>query len=129
MTKFFAILMFGAACATAQTVEGNVVNSATGIGIAGVKVEIREARETAYTVTTDRKGHFLVEEVKAGSYTVFYSSPDYWRSDTQGKLRLGPERFEVTAGGNPVKLEGRMMPLARITGHVVDPRGDAVPKA
>jgi hypothetical protein len=37
--------------------------------------------------------------------------------------------FPVTAGGTPAKLEVRMAPLARISGRVVDGRGDGVANA
>jgi hypothetical protein len=40
MPKLVCLLMLLSAGAVAQTVEGNVLNSATGAGIGGVKVEI-----------------------------------------------------------------------------------------
>ncbi|SPF36375.1 conserved exported hypothetical protein [Candidatus Sulfopaludibacter sp. SbA4] len=120
MPKFLCALMLLAACAMAQTVEGSVVNSVTGNSIAAMQVEIRPASgKTSYSTSTDAQGHFLVEGVQAGSYTAGASSPDYSPSGS-------PSVFQVTAGGNPVKLEVRMMPLPRISGRVVDGRGDGV---
>jgi hypothetical protein len=115
-------LLLLSACAVAQTVEGNVVNSVTGNGIAGVKVDLNWANDTYYSATTDPQGHFLFDHVQTGTYTVFYSSPDYFYA------LAGPRQFQVTAG-IPVKLEARMTPLARVSGRVVDSRGQAVPGA
>ena len=125
MTKAFCALVFWGSSAAAQTVEGCVINSATGLGIAGVEVRIVQAGETVYTAATDSQGHFLIADVKDGSYTVRYSSPDYFPHADLGATRP----FQVTAGGNPVKLEAHMMPLASLTGHVVDGKGEAVPNA
>ena len=40
MPRLVYVLMLWSACAAAQTVEGNVVNSVTGRGIASVKVNL-----------------------------------------------------------------------------------------
>lgn len=120
MARFFCALMLLAACAAAQTVEGSVINSVTGNGIAAMRVEIRPAAgRTGYSTTTDAQGHFLVEGVQAGTYVASSSSPDY-------SLSGAPRVFQVTAGGSPVKLDVRMMPLPRISGRVVDGRGEGV---
>jgi len=111
--------------AAAQTIEGNVVNSVTGSGVAGVRVDLIWAGDTYYSATTDAQGHFLFDHVQDGAYRVLYSSPDYWWDRDPGPAR----QFQVTAGGNPVKLEAHMTPLARLSGRVVDGRGQAVPGA
>jgi Carboxypeptidase regulatory-like domain len=123
MPRLVYVLMLWSACAAAQTVEGNVVNSVTGRGIAGVKVNLSWANDTHYSATTDAQGHFLFDNVRDGVYTVSYSSPDYFYEPK------GPRQFPVSAGASPVKLEARMTPLARLSGRVVDGRGQAVPGA
>jgi protocatechuate 3,4-dioxygenase beta subunit len=127
MPKLFCLLMLLAGVplgpAAAQTVEGSVIDSLTGNGIAAVRVEIRPASgATSYSATTDAQGRFLVEGVKPGTYAAGASSPDYL-------LNGFPSLFQVTAAGNPVKLEVRMMPLPRISGRVVDGRGEGVAHA
>ena len=107
MPRLVYVLMLWSACAAAQTVEGNVVNSVTGRGIAGVKVSLSRANDSFYSATTDTQGHFLFDQVQDGPYTVSYSSPDYFYEPK------GPRQFQVTAGAGPVKLEARMTPLAQ----------------
>jgi Carboxypeptidase regulatory-like domain len=119
---FFALMILGT-YAVAQTVEGSVINSVTGNGIPAIRVEIRAAAgKTGYTTATDAQGHFLVEGVLAGTYTASSSSPDY-------SLSGAPSLFQVTAGETPAKLELRMVPLSRISGRVVDNRGEGVASA
>jgi hypothetical protein len=132
MPKLLCALMLLAGAplgpAVAQTVEGNVVNSVTGNGIAGVKVELFWSGDLAYSTTTDAQGHFLFDHVQDGAYTAGYSSPDYEFED-MFREPGGPRTIRVTAGGNPVKLLAHMMPMGKLSGRVVDGRGEAVPKA
>jgi hypothetical protein len=69
------------ACAASQTVEGSAINSATGIGLAGVRVEFLHGAKTLYDATTDAQGHFTLEGVRDGTYSARYTCPDYWPSD------------------------------------------------
>lgn len=122
MTKPFCLLILLAAGAAAQTVEGTVLNSATGAGIAGIGVNLEQVTNGAYRLyqaRTDQQGHFQLDNVQDGVYRALYATNDYWQPDD-------PPRFQVTAGGLPVKLEAHMMPLPHISGRVVDGRGNAV---
>jgi hypothetical protein len=132
VTKRFRLLVLLAAVslgpAAAQTVEGTVVNSNTGIGLAGVGVNLEQVTNGAYSVYTgrsDAQGHFSVDNVQDGLYRVRYATNDYWSADDFGD----PPLIQVTAGGKPVKLEARMLPLPHISGLVVDGRGDRVANA
>lgn len=134
MAKLLCALMLAAASVRAQSVVGIVTNSVTGHGLAGVKVEILQADKAVVTVTSDASGHFFVEKLDPGSYAVRYSLAGYFPDDPRGGLlpllrSVRGEPFLVTAVGNPVKMEGHMMPFSRIAGRVVDGRGEAVPKA
>jgi hypothetical protein len=95
----------------------------TGRCIAGVKVSLTRANYTFYSTATDGQGHFVLDNVQDGVYTVSYSAPDYFYEPK------GPRQFQVTAGPNPVKMEARMTPLAKLSGRIVDGRGQAVPGA
>jgi carboxypeptidase family protein len=125
VAKFLCVLIAAAVCAPAQTVEGTVTNVATGGAIAGAKVAIRQDENAAYSATTDAEGRFHIEGVKEGAYSVRYSAVRYFYP---GGPRDGA-MFQVGANGVPVRIEGRMIPLSRVSGGVVDGRGDPVPKA
>jgi hypothetical protein len=117
--------------AAAQRVEGTVVNAASGSGIAGVSVELLQEGKSVYSTTSGSRGDFAFLAVRSGNYRVRYSSPDFWPEyvasyeDNKGD----PKSFTVTEGGNTVELEGRMIPLARLTGRLIDRGGNPVPQA
>ena len=125
MAKFFCVLIAAAVGAAAQTVEGTVTNVATGGAIGGAKVAIRQDENAAYSAITDAEGHFRIQGVKEGAYSVRYSADRYFYP---GGPRDAPA-FQVPASGVPVRIEGRMIPLSRVSGRVVDTRGDPVAKA
>ena len=134
MVKLVYALVLAAAAARAQSVAGIVTNSLTGNGLAGVKVEILKSDRPTVTVITDAAGRFVVETLEPGTYAVRYSSAGYWQNDPRGNplplLRsVRGDPFLVISGGNPVTMEGHMIPYSRIAGRVVDGRGEAVPKA
>jgi len=107
---------------TAQTVTGTVINSVTGAGVPGVKVNLVWSGDIAYSTTTDAQGQFLFDHVQDGAYMATFTSPDYV-IDPSGPQRV--LRFQMTAG-TPVNLEAHMTPLARLSGRVVDGRGKPV---
>src|SRR5580658_9519332 len=110
-----ASMLAAVACA-AQTVDGHVVNSVTGIDIPGVTVNLIRAGEVAYSATTDSQGHFRIEAVKAGAYTGSYLARGFWPipnlfldEDFEREcgqcfqVERGDRPFQVTAGGDPVR--------------------------
>ena len=66
VAKLLGIVMLWTTCAAAQLVEGSVINSATGKGIEGVRVDILQHGKAVYNLTTDARGQFQVEGVQAG---------------------------------------------------------------
>lgn len=110
--------MLAAGCAMGQTVEGSVVNSATGAGIAGIAVELVQDGMRAYSATTGSDGSFRVEGVKDGVYSVRCPSRHYWPAPGAEE-----QPFQVIAGRDAVKLKASLMPLCRIGGRVVDAQG------
>ena len=126
MTKVFCGLMFLAACAAAQTVEGTVVNSVTNTGIPAVRVFLTPVSgKTDYSATTDALGHFRFADVNTGTYRFSYMSPGYLSSDSMAPSRV----VQIIDDGKPVKLEGRMTALPRISGRVVDGAGKGMANA
>lgn len=128
MTKVLCGLMLLASCAAVQTVEGTVVNTATGSGIAAARVFLMPVSgdpENGHFATADPLGHFRFEGVKTGSYRFGYASPGYVTSDPTA----GSREVQVSGDGSPVKLEGRMTALPRVSGRVVDGDGKGIANA
>src|SRR5690242_13669915 len=68
-------LLLPAAALAAQTVEGHIVNAANGSDVAGATVILGQVgghREQPYRATTDSQGRFRIDDVEAGTYTLFY---------------------------------------------------------
>src|SRR4051812_25359688 len=129
------VCMVSAACILAaprlasQTIEGHVTNAASGEGVPGVKVRIFPADgppASSYSTATDAQGRFRIEGVKAGAYRAMYSAPGFSPVPTPGEL---PPPFPVADGGEPVRLEIKLQPMARISGRVLDATGRPVPNA
>jgi hypothetical protein len=121
--KILAVLVLTAASLPAQTIEGHVVNSVTGIGIPDVAVEIFRDFAKVYAPTTDIQGRFRLEDVEEGSYTVFYKAPNFQPA------REGGSQFKVVKGSGPVHLEAAMIQTGQVSGRVLDGAGKPGPKA
>jgi Carboxypeptidase regulatory-like domain len=134
----FVAPMLAAVAFAAQMVDGHVVNSVTGIDIPGVAVNLVQAGQVAYSATTDSQGHFRIEAVEAGACTANYTARGFWPipnflMDENFEpecvrcflVERGSQPFQVTAGGDPVRLEVRMPPIGRISGKVLDYRGQS----
>src|SRR5271155_2245274 len=61
------------------SVEGMVVNSATGEPVKKARVTLAPIapRTAAYAATTDASGHFLIDEVDAGRFSLIASRSGY----------------------------------------------------
>jgi hypothetical protein len=124
VSKLIFLLLLARVRAIAQTVEGTVLDAATGAGIAGVKVELLRQTTPFYETATDGGGRFRFDHIPENDYSIRYQSPDYW-------LTAGPTDYRPFHVGatDPVKLEARLMPWSKISGRVVDPRGNPVANA
>src|SRR5450759_1200081 len=124
MAKRLYVLVLLAACAAAQTVAGSLFDAATGTGVGGAKVELLKGATPFHETTTDGGGRLRFDNVKEGDYAARYQSLDYW-------LTAGPSDYRLfrVAAGSPVKLEARLMPWSKISGRVVDGRGNGVANA
>jgi hypothetical protein len=121
----FAVWTLATAALASQTVEGHVVNIATGAGVPGVVVNLVQGGKSAYSATTDSQGHFRIEAVKDGAYTAnykaggFFPVPNRWDSG-------GPPPFLVVSGGESVRVDAQMQPIGKISGRVLDVTGRPV---
>jgi hypothetical protein len=66
---------------------------------------------------------------KDGTYTARYHAPYYLPEPWPPSEPAAFQPFQVTAAGNPVRLEARMIPEGRMTGRVIDGRDEPVPNA
>jgi len=123
MPRLAPILMLWGACAAAQTVQGTVVDAATGRGIAGAEGELLQGDQAVYSATADDSGRFRIEAVKEGTYRAIYSADRYFDPGPR------PATFLVGPGGSALRIEGRLIPTQRLSGRVIDGRGDAVANA
>src|SRR5690242_17773043 len=88
------------AALAAQSVEGRVVNAATGTGIPGAQVRILPAPnssgEYSYTAKTDAQGRFRIEPIDEGAYVARYTAPGFSPVPKPGSVS---PPFAVTATG------------------------------
>ncbi len=127
LRAIFSAWLLGAASLTAQRVEGLVINSATGAGIAGVAVNLVQTGKIAYSATTDSQGRFRVEDVKDGVYAANYKVAGFW--PVPNRLdRVSPEPLRVDSGSE-VHLDAKLDPIGKIFGRVLDGGERPVPGA
>ena len=105
-------------------VEGVVVTPA-GVGIARVTVELtaQGQKDAAYRTTTDANGKFSVAAVVPGDYSVSYDLDGYGPPEdepTETPLHVSPD-------ANVVTLRHELLPMAIVSGRVLDPDGSPVP--
>ena len=115
----FAALSISA-CLFAQntgTVEGHVINSATGLAIPGVEVRIQSGQSASYETATDESGAFRITGVNFGRYGSAVTKKGY--------VRVLERLFEFlpVLGTDPVRCDIQMAPWTTLRGHVLDPDG------
>ncbi len=116
----FAPMLFGQ---TGIVVEGTVVNRVTHLGIAGVSVTLDRGTEgLAFRGVTDSSGVFRIPGVEPGDYLPAYEKRGYSVADASAKLL----HFDAASG--PIRLQAEMIPWTRVSGCVLDPQLQPVPR-
>jgi len=111
-------------------IAGTVVNEVTGAALARVKVSIADTRARAQRIemVTGEGGHFEFTGVPAGKYALQGTRRGYITSSYEQH-----EQYSTAIVTGPEfateKLVLRLMPMALITGHVLDESGDPVRNA
>jgi hypothetical protein len=114
--KYATILWLAASVLFGQTVEVSAVNSADGSPVPGVKIELRQDGKSVRQGTTDAQGAYRFDALPDGDYTADLMKFGYRPFDRDTAAR---RPFHVTAGGNPVRVEVRMLRLGKISGRVI----------
>jgi hypothetical protein len=111
-------------------IAGTVVSATTGEPLSQARISIAETRDRAKSISmvTSEDGHFEFSQLKAGKYSLegakrgFISSAYEQHEQYSTAIVTGPE-FATE------QLVLRLMPMALITGHVMDEFGDPVRSA
>ncbi len=110
-------------------VSGTVLRQDTGEPLKKAKVTLisREKWEDSVFDITDEQGHFLLDDVPPGSYTLSTSRPGFVET-SYGQRKLGDPGAVLTLSRGQ-KMTGLVFKLQRaaiITGHVFDENGELV---
>jgi len=103
-------------------VEGTVINTATGAGIAGASVVLSGNPPARYQATSDIAGRFRITGVPPGNYHTTVEKDGFWPPsvDLSSFLNAG---LHVASGGDPVKVEFKLAPFNTLRGRVIGPDG------
>jgi hypothetical protein len=103
------------------TVEGLVINSATGAGIAGASVVLFASQSARYQTTSDALGHFKITGMTPGSYRTNVDKDGF--APPRDFNFLSSPGLRVTSASDPVIVELKLTPLNAIHGRVLGPDG------
>lgn len=100
------------------SIEGHILNSATGGGIGGVKIRLLDSQRTVLTAVTDDTGVFRIGRLKDGQYVISYERDGYLRT------RSGPEETQLSvSGSDPTRFDVEMTTYPSLRGRVLDAEG------
>jgi len=107
--------------------EGVVTNSITHAPIAGVAVTLWTPQAVNYNATTDQSGAWRITDIKPGRYRSRFEKEGFVEP-RRGGPGVDP-MIAVGPGGNPVRLNAELIPLATLRGRVVDSDRNPAPGA
>jgi len=126
LAVFCAILATMVAAQDTATVEGVVVNKATGAGIPDATVRFRASRANHYEIHTDETGSFRIAGVKPGDYDAGVEKSGYFQVDAEAFLVFPGDRpkYHVDPTGPPLRLRLELNPPAVLRGRVIGADGN-----
>jgi hypothetical protein len=102
----------------AQAVEGRVTNSVTGVPIPDAPIEFRQGGVAFAATKSDPTGAYRIETLAPAIYTVVCRPA--------GFVALSQP---VTVDSAPFHFDLKLVPFSTVSGRVLDPVGNPVPKA
>ncbi len=104
-----------------------IVISTSGEPVRKARVILRAKDETAfsYAAASDANGRFAIQDVQPGDYFVGADRPGF-TADDNGVPGAPPPTLKVEAGRSVSDLKIRLIPLAVVTGRVLDDDGDPI---
>jgi hypothetical protein len=124
--RLFAASILCVISVFAQTaVEGTVVNSVTGEPVkrARVILTLIGRPSVPYATTSDASGHFLIDQVDAGTYSLMASRNGYPEQSKHSSV------LTLEKGQALKNIVFRLAPQGIISGRVLDAEGDPLPDA
>jgi hypothetical protein len=106
---------------TGGTVEGRVINSATGAGLGGVAVTLWTQQGSNYHITTDETGAWHVTDMKPGQYDSRFEKSGF--VEPPRATPWPASALRVGAAGIPIRVDTALTPLATLRGRVLDSDG------
>jgi hypothetical protein len=109
-------------------VQGTVINSLTGAGVAKATVILRahdQARAQSYADETDGNGNFSFDDIQPGRYALIAERQGFVL-ESSGATGAPPPEIKVEQGQQIAAGKIRLTPLGVITGRVLDADGDPV---
>jgi 5-hydroxyisourate hydrolase-like protein (transthyretin family) len=117
------------------SLEGRVLNAATGAPLADVKLKLRPAAPPpgtvlAFVTSTDENGNFAFARIDPGAYRFSAERPGYATAN-YGERRSNLAGLPITLqpADRKTGLEFKLKPLGVIAGRVFDPDGEPLGRA
>jgi len=112
------------------SIEGQVVNAQTGEPLKKAHVRLfgnDGQQNNNYSTTTDAGGHFVIQEIDPGTYTVFAERNGFTQAQygVRGTSR-GAMPLPLGAGQRMRDVNFRLVPFGVIAGRVLDEDGEPV---
>jgi 5-hydroxyisourate hydrolase-like protein (transthyretin family) len=111
------------------SVEGSVINSATRLGVDGVKVEVTQQDQgdvrQIQGVESDASGRFRVPGLSPGKYLATFEKEGFADPQSDGTAEI---HFTITGGAQPASIKVELMPRSTLRGRILDADGKPMPK-